>query len=86
VTLGVRTTPEPGHYDVAIVGAGPAGLADSVYAGSEGLHTVLLGGQAGTSSRIENSSAFHEALVSGGILHIEHLSRYSASLSVCRLP
>jgi thioredoxin reductase (NADPH) len=46
-------------YDVAIVGAGPAGLAAAVYAASEGLSTAViegtaLGGQAGTSSRIEN--------------------------------
>jgi thioredoxin reductase (NADPH) len=57
VALGARTTPEPGLYDVAIVGAGPAGLAASVYAASEGLRTVLfdpetIGGQAGTSSPI----------------------------------
>ena len=46
-------------YDVAIVGAGPAGLAAAVYAGSEGLRSLVLdcrafGGQAGASARIEN--------------------------------
>ncbi len=50
-------------YDVAIVGAGPAGLATAVYAGSEGLSTLALdgrarGGQAGASSRIENYLGF----------------------------
>jgi len=50
-------------YDVAIVGAGPAGLAAAVYAASEGLSTILLdrdgpGGQAGYSSRIENYLGF----------------------------
>ncbi|PTE06912.1 FAD-dependent oxidoreductase [Mesorhizobium helmanticense] len=50
-------------YDVAIVGAGPAGLAASVYAASEGLSTIVLdcrafGGQAGASSRIENYLGF----------------------------
>jgi len=50
-------------YDVAIVGAGPAGLAAAVYAGSEGLSTIVLdcrafGGQAGASSRIENYLGF----------------------------
>lgn len=50
-------------YDLAIVGAGPAGLAAAVYGASEGLRTVLLdrhapGGQAGTSSRIENYLGF----------------------------
>ncbi|MER9870718.1 FAD-dependent oxidoreductase [Mesorhizobium sp. M0136] len=50
-------------YDVAIVGAGPAGLAAAVYAASEGLSTIVLdcrafGGQAGASSRIENYLGF----------------------------
>jgi thioredoxin reductase (NADPH) len=50
-------------YDVAIVGAGPAGLAAAVYAASEGLSTAVIegnapGGQAGTSSRIENYLGF----------------------------
>jgi thioredoxin reductase (NADPH) len=51
------------HYDLAIVGGGPAGLAASVYGASEGLSTLLVesyvpGGQAGTSSRIENYLGF----------------------------
>jgi thioredoxin reductase (NADPH) len=59
-------------YDLAIVGAGPAGLAASVYGASEGLRTLLLdrhgpGGQAGTSSRIENYLGF-PAGVSGAEL------------------
>jgi thioredoxin reductase (NADPH) len=50
-------------YDLVVVGAGPAGLAASVYAASEGLHTLTLdsiaaGGQAGTASRIENYLGF----------------------------
>src|SRR4029079_160960 len=50
-------------YDVAIIGGGPAGLANAVYAASEGLRTVLIeqsaaGGQAGTSSMIENYLGF----------------------------
>ena len=57
------TAPPPGTVDVAIVGAGPAGLAAAVYAASEGLSTVLLdregiGGQAGTSSLIRNYLGF----------------------------
>ena len=50
------------HKSVAIIGAGPAGLAAAVYAASEGLDTIVVegiapGGQAGTSSRIENHLA-----------------------------
>jgi thioredoxin reductase (NADPH) len=54
---------ETGHYDVAIVGTGPSGLAAAVNAASEGLSVIALerlapGGQAGTSSKIENYPAF----------------------------
>jgi thioredoxin reductase (NADPH) len=61
--LGVDTRPAEQTYDVAIVGAGPAGLAAAVYAASEGLSTALLereafGGQAGTSSLIRNYPGF----------------------------
>jgi thioredoxin reductase (NADPH) len=61
--LGFATEPEPGRCDVAIVGAGPAGLAAAVYAASEGLRTTVVepsvpGGQAGTSSRIRNYLGF----------------------------
>jgi thioredoxin reductase (NADPH) len=65
--FGVRTEPEHERYDVAIVGAGPAGLAAAVYAASEGLRTLVvepraLGGQAGTSSRIRNYLGFPRGL------------------------
>lgn len=62
--LGLTETIDPTHtYDVAIVGAGPAGLAAAVYAASEGLDTIVIegvapGGQAGTSSKIENYLGF----------------------------
>ena len=61
--LGVATRPSGERYDVAIVGAGPAGLSAAVYAASEGLRTVVierrsLGGQAGTSSLIRNYLGF----------------------------
>jgi thioredoxin reductase (NADPH) len=61
--VGLRTRAEAPFYDVAIVGGGPAGLAASVYAASEGLRTVIIelqapGGQAGTSNRIENYLGF----------------------------
>jgi thioredoxin reductase (NADPH) len=87
LALGVRTTPEPGLYDVAIVGAGPAGLAASVYAGSEGLRTVLfdretIGGQAGTSSRIENYLGFPRGISGGELAHraFEQLQRFGVSV------
>ncbi len=62
--LGITEFPEPHMiYDVAVVGAGPAGLAAAVYAASEGLSTIVIegnapGGQAGTSSKIENYLGF----------------------------
>jgi len=70
VGLGSRATQN--FYDLAIVGGGPAGLAAAVYGASEGLKTVLVereapGGQAGTSSRIENYLGFPVGL-SGGDL------------------
>ncbi|MGD8307345.1 MAG: FAD-dependent oxidoreductase, partial [Ignavibacteria bacterium] len=60
---GHQTKAEHPFYDLIIVGAGPAGLAAAVYGASEGLHTLLIdkettGGQAGTSSRIENYLGF----------------------------
>lgn len=69
---GLRGTAEVPLYDVAIIGAGPAGLGAAVYAASEGLKTVLVereaaGGQAGMSSRIENYLGFPNGL-SGGEL------------------
>ncbi len=71
--LGLTETLEPDRvFDVAVVGAGPAGLASAVYAASEGLGTVVLeaeapGGQAATSSRIENYLGFPTG-ISGGAL------------------
>lgn len=70
--LGLATTASRPHYECVIVGAGPAGLAAGVYAASEGLSTLMLdsrapGGQAGTSSLIENYLGFPSGL-SGGDL------------------
>jgi len=64
---GIHSTPESPFYDLAIVGGGPAGLAAAVYGASEGLSTVLIereapGGQAGTSSRIENYLGFPKGI------------------------
>jgi thioredoxin reductase (NADPH) len=65
--LGVTGQPAADHYDLVIVGGGPAGLAAAVYGASEGLRTVLVereapGGQAGQSSRIENYLGFPAGL------------------------
>jgi thioredoxin reductase (NADPH) len=65
--LGVAGQPAQDHYDLVIVGGGPAGLAAAVYGASEGLRTVMVereapGGQAGQSSRIENYLGFPTGL------------------------
>jgi thioredoxin reductase (NADPH) len=65
--IGVSSQPASEHYDLVIVGGGPAGLAAAVYGASEGLRTVLVereapGGQAGQSSRIENYLGFPAGL------------------------
>ena len=70
--IGLTTRAQRPFYDLIIVGGGPSGLAAAVYGASEGLKTVLIereapGGQAGTSSRIENYLGFHTG-VSGGEL------------------
>jgi thioredoxin reductase (NADPH) len=65
--LGWFRDPSRSEYDLAIYGAGPAGLSSAVYGASEGLRTVLveryaIGGQAGSSSRIENYLGFPEGI------------------------
>lgn len=65
--IGLNAKTKQQIYDVIIIGAGPAGLAASVYGASEGLSTLLIerkapGGQAGTSSRIENYLGFPTGL------------------------
>jgi thioredoxin reductase (NADPH) len=70
--VGLSTSPERDFYDLVVVGGGPGGLGAAVYGASEGLRTLLVekfatGGQAGTSSRIENYLGFPDG-VSGGQL------------------
>jgi thioredoxin reductase (NADPH) len=65
--IGLRTTADRQFYDLIIIGGGPAGLAAAVYGASEGLKTVMVerqapGGQAATSSRIENYLGFPSGL------------------------
>lgn len=90
-SLGIQTTPTKPLYDVAILGAGPTGLAAAVYGASEGLNTLLIdreapGGQAGTSSRIENYLGFPAGL-SGEELSRrawQQASHFGAELLVAR--
>jgi thioredoxin reductase (NADPH) len=70
--VGLQTEAANPFYDLVIIGGGPAGLAGAVYGASEGLRTALIeraapGGQAGTSSRIENYLGFPSG-ISGGDL------------------
>ena len=71
---GIRTRPSPETYDLAILGAGPAGLAAAVYGASEGLSTLVLeplaiGGQAGTSSMIRNYLGFPRGIGGSDLAH-----------------
>jgi thioredoxin reductase (NADPH) len=89
--LGLSTEPEAAEYDTVIVGAGPAGLAAAVYGASEGLRTIVIereapGGQAGTSSRIENYLGFPSG-VSGDELAsraLQQARRLGAEILVTR--
>jgi len=89
--LDLGTEPDGAEYDTVIVGAGPAGLAAAVYGASEGLRTIVVerqapGGQAGTSSRIENYLGF-PAGVSGDELAsraLQQARRLGAEILVTR--
>jgi thioredoxin reductase (NADPH) len=89
--LDVPTEPAAADYDTLIVGAGPAGLAAAVYGSSEGLRTIVVerhapGGQAGTSSRIENYLGFPSG-VSGDELSsraLQQARRLGAEILVTR--
>jgi thioredoxin reductase (NADPH) len=89
--LGLDTSASAGEYDTVIVGAGPAGLAAAVYGASEGLRTLVIereapGGQAGTSSRIENYLGFPSG-VSGdelGSRALQQARRLGAEILVTR--
>jgi thioredoxin reductase (NADPH) len=71
---GIQVRPDAEVYDLAILGAGPAGLAAAVYGASEGLRTVVveelaIGGQAGTSSLIRNYLGFPRGIGGGELAH-----------------
>jgi thioredoxin reductase (NADPH) len=89
--LQLQTQPNRDNYDVVIVGAGPAGMAAGVYGASEGLNVLMVersaaGGQAGTSSRIENYLGFPEG-ISGEDLTgraVKQAVRFGAEIAVTR--
>jgi len=89
--LQLQTTPNHDSYDVVIVGAGPAGMAAGVYGSSEGLRVLIVercaaGGQAGTSSRIENYLGFPEG-ISGDDLTgrgFKQATRFGAEVALTR--
>jgi thioredoxin reductase (NADPH) len=89
--LDLATEPAAAEYDTVVVGAGPAGLAAAVYGASEGLRSVVIereapGGQAGTSSRIENYLGFPSG-VSGDELAsraLQQARRLGAEILVTR--
>jgi thioredoxin reductase (NADPH) len=89
--LGLQTAPSRSAYDVAIIGAGPAGLAAAVYGASEGLCTILIerqapGGQAGTSSRIENYLGFPTGVAGDELAAraLRQAKRFGAEILVAR--
>src|SRR6185437_10187823 len=89
--LGLQTSATLPEYDTVVIGGGPAGLAAAVYGASEGLRTVVVereapGGQAGTSSRIENYLGFPSG-VSGDELAsraLQQAKRLGAEILVTR--
>ena len=89
--LGLQTRPRLSEYDAVVIGGGPAGLAAAVYGASEGLRTLVIereapGGQAGTSSRIENYLGFPNG-VSGDELAsraLQQARRLGAEILVTR--
>ena len=91
VSLGLQTNPRQAEYDTLVIGGGPAGLAAAVYGASEGLRTLVIereapGGQAGTSSRIENYLGFPNG-VSGDELAsraLQQARRLGAEILVTR--
>ncbi|MEM7586004.1 MAG: FAD-dependent oxidoreductase [Acidobacteriota bacterium] len=86
---GIRSSAGDELYDVVIIGAGPAGLAAAVYGASEGLRTLLVerrapGGQAGTSSRIENYLGFPTGLSGAELTRraVTQVKRLGAELAI----
>src|SRR5262249_7927520 len=89
--LGLSTDARAAEYDTVIVGAGPGGLAAGVYGASEGLRAIVIereapGGQAGTSSRIENYLGFPSDVSGAGLASraLRQAHRLGAEILVTR--
>ena len=91
-TIGVSAEIESGKsYDLAVIGGGPAGLAAAVYGASEGLSVIVIealvtGGQAGTSSRIENYLGFPTGISGQGLAGRAFLqaTKFGAEIAIAR--
>jgi thioredoxin reductase (NADPH) len=90
--LGIsEDLPEGNTWDVLVVGSGPAGLSSAVYAASEGLQTLVLdtyaaGGQAGTTSRIENYLGFSNGITGTELAKQAQVQaeKFGATIAICR--
>jgi thioredoxin reductase (NADPH) len=87
--IGLKTHASAPAYDLVVIGAGPSGLAASVYGASEGLHTLLIeeeapGGQAGQSSRIENYLGFPKGISGADLARraVSQATRFGVELLV----
>jgi thioredoxin reductase (NADPH) len=89
--LGLPTEPTSALYDLVVIGGGPAGLAASIYGGSEGLRTVVVeqdvpGGQASYSALIENYPGFPTGLDGSDLARrmVEQAERFGVEIVVTR--
>jgi thioredoxin reductase (NADPH) len=90
--LGIsEELPDGIAWDVLVVGSGPAGLSSAVYAASEGLQTLVLdtyaaGGQAGTTSRIENYLGFSNGITGAELAKQAQVQaeKFGATIAICR--
>jgi thioredoxin reductase (NADPH) len=89
--LGLDTEPDARHYDLVVVGGGPAGLAASIYGASEGLRTVVLeqevpGGQISYSAIVENYPGFPEGLSGSDLANrtVQQADRFGVEITVLR--